>query len=1067
MILALTVSVKLADAQITYVWNGGTSGSWNVASNWKVNGNTAVIYPGSVLSNDIVQVTTNNATITYTGNLTVGQLQTVGYGVAGLVIQFGNTGSTLAITNGLTAAQPNGAAVGISFTGGGTATIGGTSSFSYQASMTIGTGTTVSFTSGSTLDFTQNQGVLTNNGTLNLTGCNFKISSNSSLVSPGTIIGNNSTFNIVGTPAFITYAGKFVANSCTFNLPSHGYMASTSTSSKFTAATCTFNLTGSGGAAYVYSNGTYTDHGSTYNLTGQGAYIQNAADTSLTMALRGVSIGFGVTGGNSAQNITNSGKLTIDSGSTINAAAYQSFIKNTGVFHAGTSGSSCVITLSGQGAAITNTNSFDLGSTSIIYPSGYQATVTNTSPGVFTLRSDVNGTAAIGALSLTATCNGTFNVERYYQGSTTYDNVKKRWLGRNYRIISSAVNTGTQVNGNYIYSLSYIAGNTAGQTTAANSTTNAFITGCAGASTSAGNPSTYLYNQNNTPSNLTFTSGNFIGITNITSASSIGTSAGSGYTIPVGSGVLFFFRGAATNWATRTVAPYIAPENVTLTATGNINQQSVTAKDWYTPSSSNLAITTTSGNSSVRGFNMVGNPYPCTIDWNTINTGGISTTNINPTIYEFNPITNQYDTYISTGASTGTATGSGSSKIASGQGFFVQANYNVTTASPSLTFNETAKAATSQLTGSNLLMGAPLAQAPTQLLRLKLVIDSLNYDDIAIAFNSSASANYNGAEDSQYLPGINAMEGLSSFSSDNVQLSINSLPLPTGPAAQVIKLNVTGMMTGIYTLQRTQLDAIPQIYQVWLMDKYKKDSLDMRNNATYAFNIDLKDTASFGANRFTLVIRQDPALAVHLLNFTATKAAGGAQTVWTTENEQNYTNFTLERSTDNGVTFAVIGGFNSTGLGTYTLLDKSPVNGVNLYRLRIEDLNSVITYSNAVALNYGAANTQANNISVYPNPSSSTINLAISQAVGSSNYISSLQKGASLQSFSTTATTSNATMYAIKIISGATGSVIKTATSASPQWQANVGELVPGTYIIQVTNNSDNSLVGKGTFIKM
>ncbi|WP_096356460.1 T9SS type A sorting domain-containing protein [Mucilaginibacter gotjawali] len=56
--------------------------------------------------------------------------------------------------------------------------------------------------------------------------------------------------------------------------------------------------------------------------------------------------------------------------------------------------------------------------------------------------------------------------------------------------------------------------------------------------------------------------------------------------------------------------------------------------------------------------------------------------------------------------------------------------------------------------------------------------------------------------------------------------------------------------------------------------------------------------------------------------------------------------------------------------------------------------------------------------------------------------------------------------YDIKIISTA-GALIKTTTTTSASWQDNVSNLTPGTYIIQVVNNKDKSLVGKSTFVKM
>src|ERR1019366_780168 len=110
----------------------------------------------------------------------------------------------------------------------------------------------------------------------------------------------------------------------------------------------------------------------------------------------------------------------------------------------------------------------------------------------------------------------------------------------------------------------------------------------------------------------------------------------------------------------------------------------------------------------------------------------------------------------------------------------------------------------------------------------------------------------------------------------------------------VIPLNVGANVNGSYQLTMAALNSIPAIYQVWLMDAYKKDSLDFRNNSVYSFDITRSIAASYGAGRFSIVIRQNPVLGVRLLSFNATKATKGVQTVWTTENEQNYTNFTLE-----------------------------------------------------------------------------------------------------------------------------------------------------------------------------
>jgi hypothetical protein len=317
---------------------------------------------------------------------------------------------------------------------------------------------------------------------------------------------------------------------------------------------------------------------------------------------------------------------------------------------------------------------------------------------------------------------------------------------------------------------------------------------------------------------------------------------------------------------------------------------------------------------------------------------------------------------------------------------------------------------------------------------------------MGIGFNPTSTTKFNSNEDSEFLPGLGAPESLMSVSSDSVNTSVKWLPFPTGTTtSESVKINALVTNDGIYQLTRTELKAIPQLFDIWLMDHYKKDSLDIRHNPTYSFSVTKSDTASFGANRFSIVIRQNPAYAYHLLNFTAAKAASAApqvQLAWVTENEQNYTNFTVERSTDGGKTFDVVGGATGSAVGNYSLLDKNPATGTNLYRLKSQDINNVITYSYVIPVSFNQANSLTkNNINVYPNPASSTINLAITDALNTpANY--------SIQ------------------ITNSSGVVIRQATSAQPSWQGNVAGLLPGTYIIKVLNSTTNAPVGDAKFIK-
>jgi len=1070
---AANPSVFTIGSSCTVVFNGamafGPSATLTNNGNLKSNSATGISTsnPGSITNSSTGIITLTGSLLNITGN---GTLSNSGQIIA-------NSTSTISTGNPVTFSNTSTGSIKLTASTlnfGGATTVNNAGSIIANSSSSIignnpvpiaNTGSISLSTSTMTLNGGSN---ITNTGTASVS---LLSGSTATLKNPSFINNNSSGSNLTITGSTIdVQAGASITNSgaiavsatSTFKLNGNTAPLTNNVSSTFTAANSAF---------IMVAGSSITNTGATMSLTSCTMACSGNA-TVITNQNSGATVGnftidntaFTFTGTNS---IVNSGTFTAQNGSSINmtSASASSAITNTGTFYAGLSNSSCIITLDGNQPKLNNNvgtanGTFYLGSTSIIYPTSTSCVMTNSTNCKFTLQSDQYGSAAIGSVPVGANPSpslvGTYNVERYFQGGTTYDAVKKRWVERNYRVISSAVNTGTPSGGNNIYALNYIVGATAGQTTAANSATNSFITGAIGGSTSAGNPSTYLYRENRAFSNASFTSGNFIGITNIASPTAIGTSDPGTYTIPVGNGVLFFFRGAATNWASRTTAPFIAPENVTLTATGTLNQGSITVKNWYTPSSGNLGYTTASGNSTAnRGFNMVGNPYACTINWDKVNTGGITATNIGPSIYVLNPVTNQYDTFSSSTHVGNPVTFTGD--IASGQGFFVSA----LTSGAVLTFNETAKAPTNQPTGTNLLMGAPIQQEVAKLMRLKLFADSSNYDDILIAFKSSANTKYNGMEDARDLGGMGAIEGLSSFSSDGVPLAINSVPYPK-KAPMVIKLSVQTTASRQLTLKRIALDSLPKIYEVWLIDKFAKDSLDLRNNSSYVFNVDLSDSTTYGNNRFSIVIRQNKALGVHLLDFTATKATDGSLISWKTENEEKYTNFSVERSTDNGVTYDVLGGFLSAAQGNYNFTDKNPAKGADMYRLKIEDLNGTISHSQNILLTYGssAQAVVSSNINVYPNPTSGTINLAIKPDTRANllSGVQSINKNPSLAASSQS--------YAIKIVN-VTGSVVKSANSSQPSWQDDVGGLQPGTYIIQVVNNNDKTVVGKTTFVKM
>ncbi len=783
-------------------------------------------------------------------------------------------------------------------------------------------------------------------------------------------------------------------------------------------------------------------------------------------------------------NAVNGGALTLGSGTTGITGNYT----NTGTFTSGTgmvtfngaaaetltdsgNGTQFInVTFNGGGSKTISSGNFSVSSAGVLTMGSSTALATG---GNLTLNSDVNSSATIAALPVGAGITGNVNVQRFIQGSAA-STVK-----RGYRLISSAVYTGT-VSGINVYDPTYLLNSVL--VSGLGGTANGF-----NITTSRNSPSLYLFREDDLPppanSTIFLTEYNWKGIAQINNSPvyNIGTQkkltsvnlADTTTTIPVGNGLLFFFRGDKThNLTNKTTAPFAYPEDVTTTQVGSLNTGTVNVKLWFANAANGLgnnlsytAAYVNSGTSSLRGgYTCVGNPYASTINWEKYNRNGANSSiygsaSLPSTIWIFDEANNQYESYMqkatvssvadtTTSVNPGTAQGSASNMIASGQGFFIKAT---AANSQTLSFRETAKTST-QPTAANLhnLMGAPevgpkeFVLQPDPLFRLKLIKDTVNNDEIVIRMNRQAHTKFVENEDAEDLGGNGALESLSAFSSDSIALSIDYIPFP-GKQAEIVPLLVDATASGTYKLDNTQLDNLQPVYQVWLKDAFIHDSLLMKTGATYSFTIDKNNPATFGAKRFAVVIGQDTALSYKLLDFTASRAAATSwvQLAWKTVNEENYIDFTVERSTDGGKTFNIVGGLQATGAGTYSLLDKNPVTGTSLYRLKQEDLNDSITYSKMVALQYvDPGNSAANKIQVYPNPAVNIINVAIAADAGVKPP------------------------YTIQI-TNTSGFVIRQVSLSQQNWQTSVADLMPGTYIIKVHNSTDNSIIGDSKFVKL
>lgn len=116
--------------------------------------------------------------------------------------------------------------------------------------------------------------------------------------------------------------------------------------------------------------------------------------------------------------------------------------------------------------------------------------------------------------------------------------------------------------------------------------------------------------------------------------------------------------------------------------------------------------------------------------------------------------------------------------------------------------------------------------------------------------------------------------------------------------------------------------------------------------------------------------RSNTVLPIELLFFQSAVVAGTVQLDWATTMEENFDYFTLERAGEDA-SFEAIAEIKGKGSGTeevnYHFLDKNPLAGLNLYRLKATDFDGSVEYHHIISAWIEKKKT-SDDIKVYPNP---------------------------------------------------------------------------------------------------
>ncbi len=285
---------------------------------------------------------------------------------------------------------------------------------------------------------------------------------------------------------------------------------------------------------------------------------------------------------------------------------------------------------------------------------------------------------------------------------------------------------------------------------------------------------------------------------------------------------------------------------------------------------------------SADGWNLVGNPYPCEIDWNE---ASWTKTNINPSITIFDP-----GTYVSNGSSTsltGTyysySEGAGCppsrpvncNVIASMQAFFVQA----TGTNPVLAITESAKVNT----GTN-HRGYFRQEytGPQNVLWLQVRSGNL-LDETAVKFSSAFSGAYERSTDLAKMSNPNL--NMASLSSDSVKLAINYYSA-LDTAAKLIPLSVATNKPGDYSISFASLETFEKPVQFKLIDTQSNTSTEITAGAFYPFSIANGDKSAKGRFFLSAKLAAEatvvPVVKLNLINNTSVliyKSVTGTNTI--------------------------------------------------------------------------------------------------------------------------------------------------------------------------------------------
>ncbi len=250
------------------------------------------------------------------------------------------------------------------------------------------------------------------------------------------------------------------------------------------------------------------------------------------------------------------------------------------------------------------------------------------------------------------------------------------------------------------------------------------------------------------------------------------------------------------------------------------------------------------------GWNFIGNPYPCAIDWTAL-----STVNVDATVYLWDSdaasvggasYPGNYVYY--NGASTDNVSyadvavnsDANAQHIPAMQGFFVKTNGSA----PSITIPASAR----EHNSNDMFKKASSEKESFEYLKLR-VESGVFSDETVVRFLNEADAEFDGDFDAyKMFPWNDAIPMIYSVTMSDLPLAINSLPV--SDIGQTVPLGFKTGEAGEYTINVTEFN-FPNT-KVFFTDTQEDITIDLQEEDSYTFNYDGGDSRT----RFCLFVQK-------------------------------------------------------------------------------------------------------------------------------------------------------------------------------------------------------------------